>query len=351
MPAEPAKTGPTYTCLPSGDRAGHSQPLCPVATSHPRPIRTTERTEMSNPLPTLLAATALAIAGGILATPVPADGTAHATRMAAADPAAHGDADGHGGGHHGAARGTHALADGLCHGFGPQAPRDISMTRGSNGRIFNMAPPASELNLCNIHTHTNAEHSGPGFSISAGTGEHGGFRCNETASLTEQELKDPAAGQGAFHGAKPGDTIEVHWVYSSCDVAPGNGLGSCMSETCQNPQLRVEAQVFLLVNDHNALDFKDFIYRGTQVNGLHQPRALPQGTGTPVLYAGSTTGPKYTEATCSPLQVTWSVRPSCAKLDINSLYEWAAVGNVFQEDHSHGVRPLVTAEELLSPIR
>ncbi|MBL3564732.1 cadmium carbonic anhydrase, partial [Rhodovulum sulfidophilum] len=147
------------------------------------------------------------------------------------------------------------------------------------------------------------------------------------------------------------DTIEVHWVFSSCEVAPGKGLGACMSESCQNPQLRVEAQAFLLVNDHTALDFKDYIYRGNQVNGLHQPRALPSGTGTPVIYGGSTTGPRYNQAICSPLQVTWSVRPDCARLDINSLYEWAALGNVFEEDHSHGVRPLVTAEELLSQIR
>ncbi|MTI45334.1 cadmium carbonic anhydrase-like repeat protein [Roseibium hamelinense] len=236
----------------------------------------------------------------------------------------------------------------LCQGYGPQTPRDITATTGENQRVFTLAPAPEKMNLCNLHTHTNAEHKGPGYTVSAGSGEHGGFQCNETASLTEAELSDP--GEGAYQGVKPGDTIEVHWVYSSCDVAPGKGLGSCLSDACQNPELRVESQVFLVVNDENALDFRDFAYEGNQVNGLHQPKALPTDTGTPVVFAGSTTGPSFTEAMCSPFQVTWSVRPQCAKVDINSLNAWAENGNVFEEDHSHGVRQLVTAPELLAPI-
>ena len=62
------------------------------------------------------------------------------------------------------------------------------------------------------------------------------------------------------------------------------------------------------------------------------------------------TGPAYTQSKCSPMQVTWSVRPSCAKMDVNSLYQWAADGNIFKENHSHGVRQLVTAPELLAPM-
>jgi len=246
--------------------------------------------------------------------------------------------------------GLPAHAEDLCTGFGPQTPRDISNAAGTNARIFTLAPPARQLNLCNLHTHTNAEHKGPGFSIYAGDGEHGGYQCNDTASLTAAELEDPSHGHGAFHGVKPGDTIEVHWVYSSCDVAPGKGLGSCLSEKCANPELRVEAQVFLVVNDPKALNFADYVYQNNMVDGFHQPRALPSGTGEPVVFEGSTTGPSYTQAVCSPLQVTWSVRPNCAKLDIASLNAWAEAGNVFDEDHSHGVRQLVTAPELLAPI-
>ncbi len=244
-----------------------------------------------------------------------------------------------------------ASAAELCQGYGPQTPRDIANVAGTNARIFTLATDASQMNLCNIHTHTNAEHKGPGFSVSGGEGEHGGYKCNGTESLTAAELEDPTHGHGAFHGIVPGDTIEVHWVHSSCDVSPGKGLGSCLSEQCANPELRVETQVFLVVNDSNALDFADFTYDGNMSNGLHQAKSLPGGSGNPVVFAGSTTGPKYTQSTCSPLQVTWSVRPSCSKVDVNSLYKWAEDGNVFEEDHSHGVRQLVTAPELLSEIK
>ena len=246
---------------------------------------------------------------------------------------------------------TSASAQELCKGFGPQTPRDISSVLGQNKRIFTLAPPAAQMNLCNIHTHTNVEHKGPGFSIFAGDGEHGGYKCNGTDKLTPAELEDPANGHGALHGIKPGDTIEVHWVHSSCDITPGVGLGSCLSDACANPDLRVETQVFLVVNDPKALDFKDFAYSGNMVDGFHQAKSLPAGTGDPIVFAGSTTGPKYTQSVCSPLQVTWSVRPNCAKIDVSSLYEWAEKGNAFKEDHSHGVRRLVTAPELLSPIK
>lgn len=243
-----------------------------------------------------------------------------------------------------------AMAE-MCVGYGPQTPRDISILEGLNKRIFTLAPPSTEMNLCNIHTHTNAEHKGPGFSVSAGSGDHGGWKCNGSGDLTEAELTDPTDGKGAFKGIVPGDTIEVHWVHTSCDVAPGPGLGSCLSDACANPELRVETQVFLVVNDpENALDFNEFAYAGNKKNGLHQPLSLPTGTGNPVVFAGSTTGPKYTEEKCSPLQVTWSVRPQCAKVDVSSLYKWVEKGNVFEEDHSHGVRQLVTAPELLSTI-
>ncbi|WP_372340459.1 delta-class carbonic anhydrase [Parvularcula sp. IMCC14364] len=235
----------------------------------------------------------------------------------------------------------------LCEGFGPQTPRDIASATGTNENKFTMAPASTEMNLCNIHTHTNAEHKAPGFSVYVGDGVNGGYACNGTSALTEAELAMPESS--AYGDVKPGDTIEVHWVHTSCDIQPGEGLGSCLSDTCENPLLRVEAQSFLVVNDPNALDFTDFGYAGPG-EGLHQPKALPTGTGTPVVFRGSTTGPSYTQAVCSPLEVTWSVRPNCAKVDINSLNRSAEQGNVFNETKSHGVRQLVTAPELLSEI-
>jgi len=249
---------------------------------------------------------------------------------------------------------TMAKADNqaLCTDFGPQTPRDISNTMGINPVMFDLAPASTEMNLCNIHTHTNAEHKGPGFSVFVNNTDSGGYACNDAANLTATELFDPYQGKGAYKGVKPGDTIEVHWVHTSCDITPGEGLGSCLSDTCTDPLLRVEAQVFLVVNDpENALDFTKMAYGGNMVNGKHQPMMIPSDTGEPIIFRGSTTGPSFDQTTCSPLNVTWSVRPNCARVDISSLHRWAEEGNVFNETKSHGVRQLVTAPELLSPIQ
>ena len=235
----------------------------------------------------------------------------------------------------------------LCTDMGPQTPRDIASAMGLNTEAFPLAPPASEMNLCNIHTHTNAEHKGPGFSLFVSDADDGGFACNETLDLSEAELT-PAPG--AYEGVKPGDTIEVHWVHTSCDASPGEGLGACVPEACSDPLLRVEAQAFLVVNDPEALDFTAMTYDGHLIDGRHQAKSIPSETGEPVLFRGSTTGPSYDQSKCSPARVTWNVRPQCAKLDITSLHRWAEQGNVFKETHSHGVRQLVTAVELLAPI-
>jgi len=246
--------------------------------------------------------------------------------------------------------GEHDSPGDICVGYGPQTPRNIDNLAGENDRIFSIAPSYKEMNLCNIHFHVNAEHKAKDYSIYAGEGDNGlggGYHCVDSRNLTEAELKAPTNNKCA--GVNTGDTIEVHWVYSSCDVKPGKGLGSCLSESCANPNLRVEAQVFLVVNDASAVNFLDSVYDRNTVNGLHQAKALPNNTGRPVVFLGSTTGPKYTEQKCSSLQVTWSVRPQCAKVDINSLSQWCAE-NVFEEDSGHGVRKLVTHPKLLSEI-
>lgn len=240
----------------------------------------------------------------------------------------------------------------ICTDMGPQTPRDISSLSGKNLLKFAMAPASTEMNLCNIHTHTNAEHKGPGFSVFVNDSENGGYACNDAKDLTPNDLLDPFKGRGAYKGVKPGDTIEVHWVHTSCDISPGEGLGACLTDTCTDPLLRVETQVFLVVNDPvNAFDFTKMDYQGKSANGVHQAGMIPSTTGNPVVFRGSTTGPSYTQSTCSPMQVTWSVRPQCARLDISSLHRWAEQGNVFNEKKSHGVRQLVTAPELLSPIQ
>jgi hypothetical protein len=224
----------------------------------------------------------------------------------------------------------------VCKGYAGQTPRDIDSKAGINPVKFDLASPSSEVNFCDIHIHANAEHKAQAFNIYAGDGKDGygsGYQCGISKKLTKAERKTP---EGEIcKGLQSGDTIEVHLVHTSCDVEPGAGLGSCLSHACANPDLRVETQVFTLVNDSNALSFNDLAYDGNQANGFHQAKAVPNNTGTPIQFMGSTTGPSYTEQACSALQITWSVRPQYAKMDINTIGKWCE-GNVFKEDHAHG---------------
>jgi len=114
-----------------------------------------------------------------------------------------------------------------------------------------------------------------------------------------------------------------------------------------NPQLRVETQVYVLVNDPSAGDFTELAAIG-EVDGKQQALNIPTDTGTPVQYAGSTTGPSFNMAG-SPLQVSWSVRPQVAKVDITSVGAWLA-DNVFDETAAQGVRNLVVNPDLISTI-
>jgi len=102
-----------------------------------------------------------------------------------------------------------------------------------------------------------------------------------------------------------------------------------------------------LVNDKSALDF-DHLTKHGKKDGFYQAMNIPSNTGTPIQYAGSTTGPGYNEQG-SPFQVSWSVRPKVAKVDIKSVGKWCK-GNVFNESYAHGVRNLVTNPDLLSEI-
>lgn len=240
----------------------------------------------------------------------------------------------------------------LGKGFGPQAPRDLAHKHGLNKRAFSPAPSYKQMNLCNIHFHLNAEHKGGQFTTFAGPGDghgyHTGYKydgklgTNESTPLPEEVCKSEHGGLNV------GDTLEVHFVHSSAQVAPGATLKSCLSETDSNPQLRVEAQVLVLVNDAKAADFGK-LAQVEERNGYYQAPNIPSNTGKPIQYAGSTTGPTYNEKG-SPLQVSWSVRPKVLKVNAESVGKWC-MANDFKEDHAHGVRNLVINEELLSEIK
>lgn len=236
-------------------------------------------------------------------------------------------------------------------GFGPQSPRDIDVYEGKNKRLFSAAPAYTAMNLCNIHFHKNAEHKGGEFTQYAGNGNGKGFQTGfkYAGKLNESELKPLAQGAcpSTFGELNSGDTIELHYVHSTAQVKPGPTLGSCLSDSIKNPQLRVETQVYVLVNDKSALDFGE-LTKIDNVNGFHQAINIPSNTGKPVQYTGSTTGPSYNEIG-SPLQVSWSVRPKIAKVNVETVKTWCT-GNVFDEDHAHGVRNLVINPDLLSEI-
>jgi len=236
-------------------------------------------------------------------------------------------------------------------GFGPQSPRDIDATAGNNSRVFTAAPAPTEMNLCNIHFHKNAEHKGGDFTQYAGNGDghgfHSGYKYSGKLSASELKPVGHDICPSMHGGLAAGDTIEVHYVLSTAQAEPGPTLASCLTDAINNPQLRVEAQVYVLVNDKQALDFERLAqYRRN--NGLYQATNIPSNTGTPVQYAGSTTGPGYNEKG-SPFQVSWSVHPHVAKVNIESVGKWCK-GNVFNEDHAHGVRNLITNLDLLSNI-
>lgn len=237
-------------------------------------------------------------------------------------------------------------------GYGPQSPRDLASAKGNNPRVFVSAPVHTRMNLCNIHFHENAEHKGGEFTRFAGHGDGHGFETGYrySKSLTAQETRPMAEEvcKGPHGGLQAGDTIELHYVFSTAQVTPGPTLGACLNEAGANPQLRVHAQVFVLVNHARAADFSKLTQVG-MVNGYHQALHMPTHTGKPVQYAGSTTGPAYNEKG-SPLQVSWSVRPKVVKVNVASVGEWCKA-NAFNEDHAHGVRNLVVNDRLLSRVR
>lgn len=225
-----------------------------------------------------------------------------------------------------------------CIGAGPQAPRDIDSKAGSNSVIFQEAPAFENLDLCNVHFHRNAEHKAAAYSTYVKDGSNSGWACQEPAA---GRLEEKHAEYEGCLGIAPGDTIEVHWVYTTCDVETagvtpvGGGLSACMTTTCANPQLRVAAQVFVLEKG-GKLKFSD-----TAPVSPHAPT---------VVYTGATTGTSYSNSHCSPFQVTWDVKATCDTLDIDDFSKWCS-HNKYDDHHAHGVRELVTPEALLSPIK
>lgn len=238
-----------------------------------------------------------------------------------------------------------------CSKVGPQAPRDLEKLEGNSRVNYSPALPSSEMNLCNIHFHANAEHKARGYSSLRGQKKHMGYICNESAKNKKIGIWNIDDDKKIkCDDLQVWDTVEIHWVFSSCDVKPGPGLESCLSDTCVNPQLRVQAGIFYLTNNEDAIDMISLDYNKQNLF-FHQPKALPiYPKANIVEYLGSTTGSKYDgEKNCSPFQVTWSVPKTCMAMNIESLKEWCK-SNIFNEDYAHGVRPIVDNLNFLDDI-
>ena len=227
--------------------------------------------------------------------------------------------------------------DNKCIGAGPQSPRNINDIAGDNSVIFATAPAIEKMDLCNVHFHRNAEHKAAAYSTYVKDGSNSGWACQKPAvgRIGKEHVE-----YGGCEGIAEGDTIEIHWVHTSCDinskgVTPmGSGLSACLTTLCPNPQLKVVAQVFVL-----------------QKNGkLKFSANTPiKNNGQAVVYTGSTTGTSYSNSHCSPFQVTWDVKTNCDTLDIDNFSKWCS-HNKYNEHHAHGVRELVTSKTLLSKI-
>lgn len=232
---------------------------------------------------------------------------------------------------------------------GPQSPRDIDNPDGDNFVNFPVAPPYTDMYLCDIHFHKSAEHKGGEFTLYAGNGDGEGFGTGYkySGTLSIWELRQYAV-ETEENPLYSGDTIEVHYVYSdSPNATLGHGLGTCLDpNSSTQPLLRVESQVYVLVNDDNALDFSEVNKVTIDDAGHYQAANIPDGPA--VQYQGSTTGPGYNE-TYSPYKVTWNVRKQVKKVDIKTVEAWFE-SNEFNETHAHGVRNLVINPDLLSPI-
>jgi hypothetical protein len=235
---------------------------------------------------------------------------------------------------------------------GPQSPRSILDGSGNQAANLAKAPPFEALNLCNVHFHRGAEHRGHGFLDPADPAENRDFVCNEDPEIeaTKERYRPTRGKEVECSELSPNDTIEIHWVFTSCPVnTERTSLNACL---CDGQQLRVESQVFLLSDKDTAVKMSELAEFGKNNTGSSPVPAPVQSilkNRDSVEYLGSTTGPHFTNEVCSPFLVTWNVRKNCEKLSVKELKNWCE-DNEFKAEAAHGARGLVTDRTRLSII-
>ena len=161
-----------------------------------------------------------------------------------------------------------------------------------------MAPEASEMNLCNIHTHTNAEHKGPGFGVFVSAAADGGFACNETPNLTDAEL---APASGAYQGrAAPATRSRCIGFTRPATPPRAKGLAPASRRVAAIRSCAWRPRSFSPSTTRTPSTSPTMAYGGNVVEGRHQAKSLPSNTGDPVLFRGSTTGPLVRSAQLFP---------------------------------------------------
>lgn len=209
---------------------------------------------------------------------------------------------------------------------GPQSPRDLSVAGGTN-HIRVPGDGTLPPRLCNVHFHRPAEHAGIAAcpAVAAGSAETEGV-----------------CGGGGAEPVRPGDVVEVHWVYTSCPPYPEPlpGLENCACDAPPELVLMAIGQVYV-VDDGDG---------GGGAGGELPPPPLDGLTR----YGGSTTGPKYSGGGpndprgCSPLRVQWAMSRQCLPLALSTLGAWCE-SNEWGEDHADDIRPVIRRESWLSP--
>ena len=116
----------------------------------------------------------------------------------------------------------------------------------------------SLMTLANVHYHSPAEHRSQGEFSTPNASEYG-FACDDaseatgTARVVATNGDDVSDARYAFSFCQDvavGDTIELHWVYSTGAARTGvsDGLSGAFA-TQNNPYVVVRAQVFKITNN------------------------------------------------------------------------------------------------------
>lgn len=252
----------------------------------------------------------------------------------------------------------------------PQSGADV--TKGYVGEYDKYHPPITvpyyEMGLCpvNVHWHLGTEHKSDGqYDEENGTGPTDVAHRRKLAGKTrkggqcmhynkDEEMYTKAYDWKHCVDMEVGQTYEVHWPHSmhgACGTPnqyqqpfyDGVFCRIAASDTTRQlqQQIGVQGQVFVIVNDENY--YYPDLFKGMIVDG---------DMGKDIAYyAGSTTGTKRDNKTCSKYgPITWQVDRKCHKISASSFDKMCADMKATRDDMSDDLHPdgsrIVVADNL-----